>query len=207
MDKQILWIEKSKKRSDYLLKESPNDPATIALFEAAKKGAVGVFLVTKGHRPMFLKYYKYGFNYFMFYMKGPRSVASGINVATICRLANVDPLYVQDIFGFFRIDDLHREIHKSLKYSRMSKYDQMRKHDRRIRRIINQRLQLITNLFPFPEVKWLRELPGENDEQFSKIGIFKPRPQFFKEEEIRALCQISKAFTKSIDRHHKRHSQ
>lgn len=176
-------LERFEKCARYMLEVLLQDQPLLTVFHEAAQGRRSITLVVKGSRPMYRRGYTYGFNYF--WIKGYRKNNGTVPVPTICRLARIDPCFVQDAYSYFR----NHERWPRPKPELDDEIDLARK-------------QVITNLFPFPEIEWCRE-SGSTGEIYP-LYIIQRTPPFLSEEEIRKLFEPGKATWKAWNRHLKR---
>lgn len=126
--------------------------------EALRKAIAGeakVFIATKGFRKMVNKENENRVNYFIFCYNNNEYCAS--LAPDVCARLKIDPELIQLLYFYYRGQQIAGTEDKKL-----------------INEIIKERKQLITDIFPFPKIHWLREDPyAESDEdKFFSLGVF-----------------------------------
>lgn len=162
----------------YILEELPQDPKIRTVFQEAVEGKRGVVLVVKGARPMYKPHNTLrNFNVFwfnVFWYEAIKENYGEVPVPTICRLAGIDPNFVQYVYFNFRQSELERS-----PWPRPCGVDE---------EISKARKQVVTNLFPFPTIEWRRQNGIGGTYLLAKVWRGSP---FLREAEIRQLCQSS----------------
>lgn len=178
-------LERSNAYIKHVLEELPQDNKLRAVFHEAAEGRRDMALVVKGFRPMYQKGHRFGFNYFM--IDGYREhdgMHREVPVPTMCRLAGIDPCFVQDAYSHFRNHERWPRLRPEL--------------DDEIDRAAKQ---MMTNLFPFPKIEWYRD--GSTGGRYLLYIIDRMSP-FLSEEEIRGLYRPGKAIWNAWNRNLRR---
>jgi hypothetical protein len=130
---------------------------------------------------------KTGYGNTFFFLK-KNGQGESVGVSEVCELTGVDIRLVQDIYNFYRnherwplpcSDELDTEI-------------------------FTERMQIITDLFPFPVINWQRESPTGGS---WCLGTFENRQIQVNTQSLRKLCEPGRRMSKAWMRRLKRKIQ
>ena len=162
-------VEEYREYDRHILEVLPRDSHICRLFQEGVDGKRQVKLVVKGFRPMYRKNVGPNCNFFTFNEPG-----SIVPVPTICRLVNVDPTLVEDAYFHFR--NVHRWPTPCPELDLLISLAQT---------------QVVTNIFPFPEIQWCVE-EGNGIGYINLLRKMRRTAPFLSEREIRLLSQPCK---------------
>lgn len=172
-------LERAQAYERHILEELPCDSHVCTIFQEGVEGKRRVMLLIHGFRPMYRPLAGPNFNAFCF------AEPDSVPVPTICRLAEVDPNLVELAYFHFRNSERWPRLQPKL--------------DTKISRT---QMQVVTNLFPFPEIEWcLEEANGIGG--INHLITMRQTPPFLSEEEIRRLSEPSRTTVKAFYRHHR----
>lgn len=134
------------------------------LIEDGRSGKCQVCLWVKGWRPM---YDPKGPSNFFSFGQGAVHLQTA-TVAEVCERLGIDPQFVHDLYFYYRFQERHLPQEES-------------------ERAWDEILKLVTNLFPFPSLKWMREMPKQ--EGNFVLGDFRPQVTKLRREELEGQIQ------------------
>ena len=150
-------------------------PLTNAL-EGAVEGRIEVRLYTKGFRHMYVRGNPAAENFLAAILE-PGSKTADVPVSEICQRFDVDPQLVDDVFFYYRGEEVRDTDDEELKNG-----------------VWEERRQIITNLFPFPAIRWLdwRGYQMTHGQPPTVLGVVRKTGSDLDIEELLRRCRVGK---------------